>query len=96
MKEYLEVKSTVMPKNVLTDEYSVWIYTNIQSVIEYNDENEITFEGFKYDMIQYDKNEYIEFLSKSNSDLSGELIKIKDDNIITLEACAELYEMFLV
>ena len=60
MKDYGRVRSTVRPKPMVIDEFSVWIHKNIIEVKE----NE--FIGYEYDMIQYEKDEYIELLSEQN------------------------------
>ena len=69
MKDYGRVRSTISPKPVVIDEFSVWIHKNIIEVKEnVGEENE--FIGYEYDMIQYDKNEYI-MLLQSNIDYIG-------------------------
>ena len=60
MKDYGRVRSTISPKPMIIDEFSVWIHKNITEVSE----NE--FIGYEYDMVQYDKDEYIELLSEQN------------------------------
>ena len=65
MKDYGRVRSTVSPKHMVIDEFSVWIHKNITEVSEnVGEENE--FIGYEYDMIQYEKDEYIELLSEQN------------------------------
>lgn len=51
------VKSTVRPESFKMDKYSVYICTDI---IPFNEEIEgESFEGWSYNMVQYDKDEYI-------------------------------------
>lgn len=57
MTDYGIVKSAVRPEPFKIDEYSVWINTDIKEIAE-EIEGE-TFTGFKYHMVQYDKDEYI-------------------------------------
>ena len=65
MKDYGRVRSTISPKPMIIDEFSVWIHKNITEVSEnVGEENE--FIGYEYDMIQYEKDEYIELLSEQN------------------------------
>lgn len=65
MKDYGRVRSTISPKPMVIDEFSVWIHKNITEVSEnVGEENE--FIGYEYDMVQYDKDEYIELLSEQN------------------------------
>lgn len=61
-----KVKSTIKPENMVIDEYSVWINENIQE-IEIEDEI-VLADGqvekkkttmYEYDMLQYEKNEFI-------------------------------------
>ena len=65
MKDYGRVRSTVRPKPMVIDEFSVWIHKNIIEVKE-NIAEENEFIGYEYDMIQYEKDEYIELLSEQN------------------------------
>lgn len=65
MKDYGRARSTISPKPMIIDEFSVWIHKNITEVSEnVGEENE--FIGYEYDMIQYEKDEYIELLSEQN------------------------------
>ena len=69
MKDYGRVRSTVSPKPMIIDEFSVWIHKNITEVSEnVGEENE--FIGYEYDMIQYEKDEYI-MLLQSDIDYIG-------------------------
>lgn len=61
-----KVKSTIKPENMVIDEYSVWINENIQE-IEVEDEI-VSADGqvekkkttmYEYDVLQYEKNEFI-------------------------------------
>ncbi len=66
MKDYGRVRSTICPKPMVIDEFSVWIHKNITEVSEnVGEENE--FIGYEYDMIQYEKDEYIELLSEQDT-----------------------------
>jgi len=69
VKNYGRVQSTISPKPMVIDEFSVWIHKNITEVSEnVGEENE--FIGYEYDMVQYDKNEYIKLL-QSDIDYIG-------------------------
>lgn len=88
MKDYVRVRSTVSPKPMVIDEFSVWIHKNITEVSEnVGEENE--FIGYEYDMIQYEKDEYIKLLSEKNDILEQQLT----DTQLTL---VELYESVVV
>ena len=58
MTDYGRVRSTVKPEPIVVDDFSVWQYTDIQEVSEnVGEENE--FVGYEFNMIQYDKDEFI-------------------------------------
>lgn len=66
LKNYGKVRSTVQPEAIKIDEYSVWKCTNIQPIEEDIDEN-TTFVGYEYDLVQYDKDEYILLSEETNN-----------------------------
>jgi carbon monoxide dehydrogenase subunit G len=45
--------STIKPEPMRIDEYSVWVHTDISPV------SSDDFNGFEYDMVQYEKDEFI-------------------------------------
>ena len=77
MIDYGKVRSTTKPDEIVIDEFSVWENRNIS-------ENE--FVGYEFDMIQYDKNEFILKQAKENSELSEQITQ-------TQIALTEVYEM---
>ena len=81
MKDFGKVRSTEKPEELVTDDFSVWVHNNIKAVEEnIGEENE--FVGFEFNMVQYDKDEYIRHLTKTTSD------KITDLQL----ALTEVYE----
>ena len=64
MKDYGRVRSTVRPKPIEIDSYHVYVNSNIMEIITDD------FNGYEYDMIQYEKDEYI-MLLQSNIDYIG-------------------------
>jgi len=75
MKNYGKVRSTISPKPMIIDEFSVWIHKNITEVKEnVGEENE--FIGYEYDMIQYEKDEYISLLDKQLTDTQLALVEV--------------------
>ena len=68
-------QSTVKPNLIKIDEQSVWIYKNIKEV-EMGEDKTI---GYEYELIQYDKNEYIHLIDTQVTD--------------TQLALAEVYEL---
>jgi len=87
MKDFGKVRSTVSPEPLIVDEKSVWINSNIKPVEETVGEE--TFNGFEYDMIQYEKDEYIKIMSEKNSSLESQLTD-------TQLALVELYEGMVI
>ena len=62
MTNHGKTRSTVQPEPIIIDEYSVWVHSNIEPISESTGDYE--FDGFEYDMIQYDKNEYIRLMAE--------------------------------
>lgn len=85
MVDYGKVRSTIKPESVVIDDYSVWENTNIEAVSE-NAGTETEFNGFEYNMVQYDKNEYILKQAQTNAELSDQLTE-------TQLALCDVYEM---
>lgn len=87
MIDHGKVRSTVAPEPMVVDEFSVWVHSNVTPVEE--DNGEETFVGFEYDMVQYDKDEYIKMLVEKNQSLEQQLTD-------TQLALVELYESVVV
>lgn len=85
MIEYGKVRSTVKPEPTIIDDYSVWVHKNITEVSE-NIGTDAEFVGFEFDMVQYDKNEFILMQSTANAALQQQ---ITDTEL----ALCEVYEM---
>ena len=85
MVDYGKVRSTIKPESVVIDDYSVWENTSIEAVSE-NVGTETKFNGFEYNMVQYDKNEYILKQAQANAELSDQLTE-------TQLALCDVYEM---
>lgn len=60
-----KVRSTEKPENIVIDENSVWVNTNIEPIREAIDEHE--FVGYEYDMVQYEKDEYIKYITENQN-----------------------------
>lgn len=58
MKNHGRVKSTIKPKDLVVDENSVWVASEIMEVSE-NIGEESEFVGYEYVLTQYKKDEYI-------------------------------------
>lgn len=85
MINYGKVRSTIKPESIVIDEFSVWQHTNIQPVSE-NVGKENEFVGFEYEMIQYDKDEFISNQAAENEVLQQQITD-------TQLALCEVYEM---
>lgn len=85
MKDFGKTRSTVKPDAVVIDDSSVWVHTDIQEVSEnVGEENE--FIGYEFDMVHYDKDEYILMMSEKNQTLE----KLVTDTQVAL---CEVYEL---
>lgn len=87
MINYGKVKGIVKPEQLVIDEYSVWVNSNITEIEE--EIGEEIFIGYEYDMVQYSKDEYIKIISESNEMLKQQVID-------TQLALVELYESMVV
>jgi hypothetical protein len=81
MIDYGRTRSTVKPEPLKIDEFSVWVCSNITSVAETDPDGEREFNGFEFDMVQYDKDEYIRMMNTQLTD--------------TQLALCEVYEMLV-
>ena len=85
MKEYGKTKSIVKPDAVVIDDYSVWVHTDIQEVHERMGEDQ-SFDGYEFNMTQYEKDEYILMMSEKNAALEKQVTD-------TQLALCEVYEL---
>ena len=85
MKDFGKTRSTVKPDAVVIDDNSVWVHTDIQEVHESVGEDQ-SFDGYEFNMIQYEKDEYILMMSEKNSELEKQVTD-------TQLALCEVYEM---
>lgn len=85
MKDFGKTRSTVKPDAVVIDEHSVWVHTDIQEVHESIGENQ-SFDGYEFNMTQYEKDEYILMMSEKNVSLEKQVTD-------TQLALCEVYEM---
>lgn len=81
MVNYGTVRSTVRPNDLVVDEFSAWVNTNITDITETVGE-EKEFIGFEFNQVQYEKDEYIKMMSDDKIELTGvmdDLIQILVD-----------------
>lgn len=83
MIEHGKVRSTVSPEPLVVDEHSVWVRSNIVPIEEGIGEE--TFNGFEYDVIQYDKDEYVKIITEKNQIMETQLTDVQ-------LALVEIYE----
>lgn len=74
MKQYQKVRSTMQPEPIVIDDYSVWVAENITPVTEEaTGDGTGGFEGYEYDLTQYEKDEYIQRLDTKNQLLESQI-----------------------
>lgn len=84
MKDLGKQRSTVEPLNVEILQTKVFVASNIIPVEETIGEE--TFNGYEFDLVEYDKDEYIEMLDERNKNL--------EENITQTQiALCDVYEL---
>lgn len=86
MKDYGRTRSTVRPEEKVIDEFSVWIASDIQGITEAGIDDQEGFTGFEYNLVQYDKDEYISMIDDKNTSLEQQMTD-------TQIALCDVYEM---
>lgn len=72
MIEHGKVESTVQPQALMIDDYSVWVAKDIEQV------KTEEFEGYRYGLIQYSKDEYIMELAARDSVKADALMELSE------------------
>lgn len=86
MKDYGRTRSTVRPEEKVIDEFSVWVASDIKEVSEPGIDDQEGFIGFEYNLVQYDKDEYIKMIDEKNASLEQQMTD-------TQIALCDVYEM---
>ena len=86
MKDLGIVQSTVKPSEVDIKDTKVFIASDIKEVKEEGTDGQPGFEGYSYNLKEYDKDEYIKSLQDKNAELEDETTQVQD-------ALTEVYEM---
>lgn len=86
MKDFGRQRSTVKPDEMVIDEFSVWIHSDIQEVSEPGIDDLEGFTGYEFNMVQYTKDEYIKMIDDKNATLETQVTD-------TQLALCEVYEM---
>ena len=68
-------RSAVKPSEREFTETKVFVYTDIKEVVESSENGDINL--FEFNMIEYDKDEFIELLSDKNKSLESEITEIQ-------------------
>ena len=84
MKNYGVQKSSVLPNNFEITDSKVFVYENIEKIISKIEDQEIT--EYQFNLIGYDKDEYIKIISEKNEELNQQIID-------TQLALCEVYEL---
>ncbi|SCX29520.1 hypothetical protein SAMN02910436_02473 [Ruminococcaceae bacterium P7] len=63
MKDYGTAKSSIKPEEIVIDEYSVWVKTDITQ----------TADGWEYHLEKYTKEEYIKMSNEQNQKTQADL-----------------------
>lgn len=71
MKDLGKVRSNIMPSPIQITTAYVFVASNIQSYDETIDERHT--QGYEYNLLQYDKDEYLIILAQKSQALSDEL-----------------------
>jgi hypothetical protein len=86
MKDLGTVQSTVKPSEVDIKETKVFVASDITEVKEDGIDGHPGFEGYTYNLKEYDKDEYIQSLQDKNTELEDETTQLQ-------VALTEVYEM---
>lgn len=75
-----KVRSNVRPEEMVVDIYSVWVANNIEELtiedIESDSENKTSHTEYEYQLLQYEKDEYIKLLSEQNIETQLALVEL--------------------
>lgn len=86
MKDLGIVQSTERPSDVDIRETKVFVASDIKEVKEEGTDGQPGFEGYSYNLKEYDKDEYIKSLQDKNAELEDETTQVQ-------VALTEVYEM---
>ncbi len=85
MIDYGKQQSTVEPQELELTETKVFVASNITPVNESGTEEQPGFTGYEFDLVEYDKDEYIKLQAEKNDALEVQLTQ-------TQIAMCEVYE----
>lgn len=73
MIDYGKQKSTVRPEELELTETKVFVSSNITEVNEDETDGQPGFAGYEFDLIEYDKDEYIKIQAEKNESLQNQV-----------------------
>lgn len=73
MIDYGKQKSTVSPEELELTETKVFVSSNITEVNEDGTDGQPGFTGYEFDLIEYDKDEYIKIQAEKNESLQNQV-----------------------
>lgn len=88
MIDYGTQRSTVKPLELELTETKVFVASNIISVNEPDTEDQPGFTGYEFDLVEYDKDEYIKLQAEHNAALEQQMAD-------TQLALCEVYELMI-
>lgn len=86
MINYEKQRSTVKPEELELTETKAFVSSNVKEVNEPETDGQPGFTGYEFDLIEYDKDEYIKIQAEKNTDLENEITQAQ-------VAMCEIYEM---
>lgn len=86
MIDYGTQRSTVKPLELELTETKVFVASNISPVDEPGTEDQPGFTGYEFDLVEYDKDEYIKIQAEKNASLEQQVTD-------TQLALCEVYEL---
>lgn len=86
MIDYGTQRSTVKPLELELTETKVFVASNISPVDEPGTEDQPGFTGYEFDLVEYDKDEYIKIQAERNASLEQQVTD-------TQLALCEVYEL---
>lgn len=86
MKDLGIVQSTERPSDVDIRETKVFVASDIKEVHEKKTDEQPSFDGYSYNLKEYDKDEYIKSIQAKNAELEDETTQVQ-------VALTEVYEM---
>jgi hypothetical protein len=86
MKDLGIVQSTERPSDVDIRETKVFVASDVKEVHEKKTDEQPGFDGYSYNLKEYDKDEYIKSIQAKNAELEDETTQVQ-------VALTEVYEM---